>query len=1321
MTGQEGSKRRMGSTSQIAAAGKSARARRRLQGAALFAVQQLESRVFLTVAAPSLLVANFTAAPGDTVSAMLTWRDNSINETGFKIERSTDGTNFTQIAVAGANTGPFAAYNDTSASNGVAYTYRLKATNADGNGGAGEDSSYAPVATATGWTSAELGTSTGGSYSVSSGTVTLNSKGQLIGGTSDDGRFAYRSISGDGTIIARVAGVQYTSSIAMGGVMFRNTLAANSKEAFMAITAGSGAEFTVRSSDGGNADMRGYSGYSAPCWVKLVRAGTSFTGYVSSNGTTWTLVRSVNVVMNQTIYVGLALSSSGYGSYNTSTLDNVNVTWKDSALPSGWSDQEVGTSSGIAGSARYYDDTYTFAVEAAGQNVGGSSDTFHFARRTLIGDGEMVARVAAMGGQDGSAAYSLAKAGVMFRAGTGATARNVFLAISGGNGAVWQSRSSTGGNTDETWSSGKAAPYYIKVKRLGDAFTGYTSTDGSTWTQIGSTVTISGIGSSLEVGMALSAAGYGSLNTTTFDHVTMVPAVPVLTATAVNAHRIDLAWTDNSGSESGFILQRSDNGGASWTQVPSGDIHASGYINDTDVAANTTYQYRVKSFIDDIVRGETAWSAVASASTPEAPAPSTTLSLNPITTTAASEDGRYSADFTLSRSDLDSLDVVAFSLYGTGSYPASGSDMTLTGDGVDNNLHTITFPTGERYMTIHVAAVDDDLLEPDETAQLDLFDPSDTNTSLVSASALIQSDENELWVSGGGLMSEDGGNLQFVIHRENLSGTAHQAYTVNVRLKVAGTDEDTATLDDYGFDSLPGDSHSDGNSMWTSVTFAPDQTEQTFNVHATNDSLVEPVEWFKLVLLDAGVTESGNWTLPVLSSTLPTQAFGGIADDDAAGYHPYHVWITGPSELLVEGGEATYTVHRQRDHAALTQPYEMNVSVEASGFNAVAGTDYSLMPEAFFTANFSMSVHFDTDQDESTFTVQSIDNDVADSARHVTFSLQDGAAEYGSYYITPGDTAHPDAVMMDMANNDAPAAPTNVGAHVFSDTRIDVTWTDNSADEAGFIIKACSPSMEWTVLGTVGANVTSFEATGLNANTTYQFAVESHVDGDNGGPLDSPATNRPSSTTKVEPAAPGQLVNLGTWVFNADGSPVEGQPDLPMLEAGATYRLTASSSVNGLDSVLLKPGSDTSSGGGGNDPTYYGDAEYAWSSDGGDPESDHAGVDAGLKVISGVSSVFATWGDFSSDHTYSRDVTGIGDQLAMGFQDDDLTDNLGRVLLTINEVIPEVSVRTTEEAASEDGTRDGILMTTFRNLEVVTPLCARTQNQRCRTSCLTIQ
>jgi pectate lyase len=70
----------------------------------------------------------------------LSWSDNSSNESGFKIERSTDGIVFTQIATTGANT---ATYTNGSLTTGTTYHYRVRAYNSAG------DSAYSNVASAT--------------------------------------------------------------------------------------------------------------------------------------------------------------------------------------------------------------------------------------------------------------------------------------------------------------------------------------------------------------------------------------------------------------------------------------------------------------------------------------------------------------------------------------------------------------------------------------------------------------------------------------------------------------------------------------------------------------------------------------------------------------------------------------------------------------------------------------------------------------------------------------------------------------------------------------------------------------------------------------------------------------------------------------------------------------------------------------------------------------------------------------------------------------------------------------------------------------------
>ena len=69
-----------------------------------------------------------TAASSSTIN--LAWNDRSNNETGFKIERSLDGTTFTEIFVAAANA---TSYSNTGLSPATRYYYRVRATNVGGD------------------------------------------------------------------------------------------------------------------------------------------------------------------------------------------------------------------------------------------------------------------------------------------------------------------------------------------------------------------------------------------------------------------------------------------------------------------------------------------------------------------------------------------------------------------------------------------------------------------------------------------------------------------------------------------------------------------------------------------------------------------------------------------------------------------------------------------------------------------------------------------------------------------------------------------------------------------------------------------------------------------------------------------------------------------------------------------------------------------------------------------------------------------------------------------------------------------------------------
>jgi hypothetical protein len=72
---------------------------------------------------------------------------------------------------------------------------------------------------------------------------------------------------------------------------------------------------------------------TAPGWLRLVRAGTTITGYYSLDGSTWTLLGSDTLTMPATVYVGLAVTSFETTSRATATFTNVNVTSASSNQP----------------------------------------------------------------------------------------------------------------------------------------------------------------------------------------------------------------------------------------------------------------------------------------------------------------------------------------------------------------------------------------------------------------------------------------------------------------------------------------------------------------------------------------------------------------------------------------------------------------------------------------------------------------------------------------------------------------------------------------------------------------------------------------------------------------------------------------------------------------------------------------------------------------------------------------------------------------------------------------------------------------------------
>ncbi|MET9271475.1 alginate lyase family protein [Kribbella sp. NPDC003557] len=384
------------------------------------------------------------------------------NAASYTVKRST-GDAFTTIAGGVTST----SYTDTTARPGRTYYYTVEATNA-----AGTSAASLPVAAER---SPLAGRDIGpvrrtGRTDFDGRTFVLEAAGADIGGTRDSFRFAYVPMTGDGVVTARVVH-PVSSQYASVGVMMRRSLEPGSAHASMLIkglplhtwsgvwtvrpdtdapTTGTGSTLVPPSqqvaitSDAGfpisnlgtlprsatpleapyvEAASDGYR-LRRPYWVRLVRKGTTFTGLISPDGTTWTEVGSSKLQLGARLYVGIAACSTldtTYAETTTAAFDNVTVpgwsvrrpdpiagpltaTSAASAIELAWTDPDVSASYAIHRSAggRYQviaSDVSGSGVEARYRDatgVPGTTYRYVVTKTNVAGGGEVSAEARAV-------------------------------------------------------------------------------------------------------------------------------------------------------------------------------------------------------------------------------------------------------------------------------------------------------------------------------------------------------------------------------------------------------------------------------------------------------------------------------------------------------------------------------------------------------------------------------------------------------------------------------------------------------------------------------------------------------------------------------------------------------------------------------------------------------------------------------------------------------------------------------------------------------------------------------------------------------------
>ena len=539
------------------------------------------TEVATTPQSPPAAPTNLTATVASASQINLTWTDNSTNESGFKIARSTDGTTFIPLATTNADT---LVYSDTGLAASTTFSYRVCASNAGGNsvptntasattlalaptalqataGNAQVTLSWSAVAGASGY-NVKRATISGGPYTTIAGSVTTTGyiDSSVTNGTTYYYVVAAVNPGGESANSAQVTATPQSPPAAPTNL---TATAASTSQINLVWTDNATNEngFKIeRSTDGTTFSQiatpgAGTTGYSD---TGLAAATTRYYRVYASN-------TSGNSAPSNTASATTRVSPPAAPTGLTATAGNAQVTLAWSAV--------TGAASYNVKRATISGGPYT--------TIAGSVTTTGYIDSSVTNGTTYYYVVAAVtpGGESANSAQVTA------------TPQSPLLAP-GSLTAVAVSNS----QINLTWLDTSTSETGFKIER---------STDNITFIQIATVG--AGAVSYANTGLAGSttyyyrvraynAGGNSPYSNTANAKTSPIPTVPGnLTATAASISQTNLKWTDNSLIETGFKIERKTGLTGAYAQIATVGANVTSY-NNTGLAASTVYYYRVRAY-----------------------------------------------------------------------------------------------------------------------------------------------------------------------------------------------------------------------------------------------------------------------------------------------------------------------------------------------------------------------------------------------------------------------------------------------------------------------------------------------------------------------------------------------------------------------------------------------------------------------------------------------------------------------------------------------------------------------------------------------------
>lgn len=240
-----------------------------------------------------------------------------------KLEFFDDATKIGEIA-----TPPFALSWEGIATG--AYTLRAKATGPAGSVATSEPVQFtvreSAISLPAPWQHQDIGAvARAGNATAAANAFTVSSSGAAAPASADQLHYVWQQWNGDGTIVARVVSIGNTNAQAFAGVMFREALSPDARNVLLSVRAGVSTAFQWRGRSGRLSKIVAGPEVAAPRWLKLVRKGTRFSGFISADGIIWRRVGRQTVAIPEACFVGLAVCAANEAAVTNGVFDRIQV------------------------------------------------------------------------------------------------------------------------------------------------------------------------------------------------------------------------------------------------------------------------------------------------------------------------------------------------------------------------------------------------------------------------------------------------------------------------------------------------------------------------------------------------------------------------------------------------------------------------------------------------------------------------------------------------------------------------------------------------------------------------------------------------------------------------------------------------------------------------------------------------------------------------------------------------------------------------------------------------------------------------------------